>query len=143
MKRELMTIAISAMLVAGCATQPVASTGPKGDKGVAGFVGQWTTYQDYTFAFNDARVQDSDSTKTAKIAAYMLSNPSLQLGLDGSMDLRGSDPRNQELSDRRVEAVRVALVSAGVPVQRIKVGAFGDPRVRRDRRVEVLFATAN
>jgi outer membrane protein OmpA-like peptidoglycan-associated protein len=106
-------------------------------------VGQWTSYRDFTFGYNDARIQDSDSAKSAEIAAYMKANPSLQLGLDGSMDPRGSDPKDQTLSDRRVEAVRAALIEAGVPAYKIKIGAFGDSQTRRDRRVEVLFATAN
>ena len=46
------------------------------------------------------------------------------------------------MSDR-VESVRVSLIEAGVPAYKIKTGAFGDAQARRDRRVEVLFATAN
>jgi len=118
-------------------------TGSKGDKGVAGIVGQWTSYRDYSFNYNDARVASADSVKTAGIAAYMRDNPSLSLGLDGSMDPNGADPKDQDLRDRRVEAVRSNLVEAGVPAHRIKVGSFGDPSTRRDRRVEVLFATSN
>ena len=125
------------------ATGSQGSTGSKGDTGVAGIVGSWTSYRDYTFAYNDARVQDSDATKSANIAAYIKANPSLQLGLDGTIDPRGADPKDQALSDRRVEAVRAALIDAGVPAYKIKVGAFGDSKTRRDRRVEVLFATAN
>ena len=59
------------------------------------------------------------------------------------MDPNGSDPRSQDLADRRVEAVRVALIKAGVPAYKIRIGPFGDSSTRRDRRVEVLFATAN
>ena len=44
----------------------------------------------------------------------MNQNPSLRVGIDGSMDPRGTDPRNQDLSDRRVNTVRDALIQAGV-----------------------------
>jgi outer membrane protein OmpA-like peptidoglycan-associated protein len=125
------------------ATGAQGNTGSQGDRGVAGIVGSWTSYRDYTFAYNDARVQDSDAAKSANIAAYMKANPSLQLGLDGTIDPRGADPKDQALSDRRVEAVRASLIDAGVPAYKIKVGAYGDSKTRRDRRVEVLFATAN
>jgi outer membrane protein OmpA-like peptidoglycan-associated protein len=54
----------------------------------------------------------------------------------------GTDPKDQSLADRRIEAVRNSLIEAGVPAYKIKSGAFGDPATRRDRRVEVLFATA-
>ena len=47
------------------------------------------------------------------------------------------------MTDRRVESVRLALINAGVPAYRIKVGPFGDPKSRHDHRVEVLFATAS
>jgi len=119
------------------------STGGQGDTGVAGIVGSWTSYQDYTFAYDDARIQDSDSGKSASVAAYLKANPSLQVGIDGSPDRNGTDPRDQALGDRRIEAVRLSLLNAGVPASKIKIGAFGDPRSRRDRRVEVLFATGN
>jgi outer membrane protein OmpA-like peptidoglycan-associated protein len=59
------------------------------------------------------------------------------------MDPRGSDPRDQKLSDRRVSAVRDALIQAGVPASKIEMGAFGDTRLVRDRRLEVLIKTAN
>ncbi len=49
----------------------------------------------------------SDRSQIKEIAAYMNmnQNPSLQIGIDGSMDPRGSDPRDQGLSDRRGNAV--------------------------------------
>ena len=58
------------------------------------------------------------------------------------MDPRGSDPRDQNLSDRRVSAVRAALIQAGEPSSRIQTGALGDTRLARDHRVEVLFITS-
>ena len=125
------------------ATGAQGTTGVQGDKGVAGIVGSWTSYRDYVFAYNDAQVQSSDANKSAAIAAYLNDNPSLQIGLDGSIDPRGADPKDRDLAERRVEAVRVTLLNAGVPAHKIKTGAFGDPTTRRDRRVEVLFTTAN
>jgi outer membrane protein OmpA-like peptidoglycan-associated protein len=53
-----------------------------------------------------------------------------------------SDPRDQNLSDRRISAVRDALIQAGVPSYKIQTGAFGDARLTRDRRVEVLISTS-
>jgi outer membrane protein OmpA-like peptidoglycan-associated protein len=125
------------------ATGAQGTNGAQGQTGVAGIVGQWTSYRNFNFANNDAQIQDSDAGKIATIAAYIRANPSLQLGIDGSMNPNGSDPRDQALADRRVEAVRSSLIQAGVDPRQIKTGAFGDPMTRRDRRVEVLFATAN
>jgi outer membrane protein OmpA-like peptidoglycan-associated protein len=88
-------------------------------------------------------MQDTDTRKVSEITEYMNQNPSLRLGIDGSMDPRGSDPRSQDLSDRRVNTVRDALIQAGVPANRIQAGSFGDAGARRDRRVEVLVSTSN
>jgi outer membrane protein OmpA-like peptidoglycan-associated protein len=88
-------------------------------------------------------IQDSERAKVVEIAVYMNANPSLKIGIDGSMDPRGSESSNRNLGDRRVKAIRDGLVEAGVPSQRISAGAFGDVEMRRDRRVEVLFASSN
>jgi outer membrane protein OmpA-like peptidoglycan-associated protein len=79
----------------------------------------------------------------SEIATYMNNNPSLQLGIDASLDPQNHSKRDQELSNRRVKAIRDALVTAGVPANKITAGAFGDSQLRRDRRVEVLYASAN
>jgi outer membrane protein OmpA-like peptidoglycan-associated protein len=106
-------------------------------------VDRWTSLRDFTFDYNKADLQPSDASKVSEIADYMKQNPSLQVGIDGSMDPRGTDPRDQNLSDRRVSAVRDALIQAGVPASKIQAGAFGDAQLARDRRVEVLIRTAN
>jgi outer membrane protein OmpA-like peptidoglycan-associated protein len=106
-------------------------------------VGQWTPYKEFNFAFNDAQIQDKDSAKINEIATYLKANPSLQLLLDGSMDPNGTDPKDQTMSDRRVESIRIALIQAGVSSDRIKTGALANSKTRRDRHVEVLFASAN
>jgi outer membrane protein OmpA-like peptidoglycan-associated protein len=125
------------------ATGAQGAVGAQGIAGVTGVVGTWTSYRNYNFAFNDSQIQDVDAAKSVDIAAYMQANPSLEIGIDGSMDPHGSDPKDQALDNRRVEAVRVSLIQAGVPANRIKIGAFGDAQNRQDRRVEVLFASTN
>jgi outer membrane protein OmpA-like peptidoglycan-associated protein len=105
-------------------------------------VDRWTSYRDVWFDVDSADIRRSDTGKATEIAAYLKQNPSLQVGIDGSMDPRGTDPRNQDLSDRRVNAVRESLIQAGVPADKIKAGPFGDEKLRRDGRVEVLLITA-
>lgn len=119
---------------------PVGSTGAQGPVGV---VDRWTSYREFVFDYNGSDIVAFDKSKVADIAGYMKQNPSLQVGIDGSMDPRGSDPRDQNLSDRRVRAIRDALIQAGVPASKIQTGAFGDTRLARDRRVEVLVKTIN
>lgn len=56
----------------------------------------------------------------------MNQNPSYRTGIDGA---------NKE----RVDNVRAAMIEAGVPAYKIRVGAFGDPQLRQYNRVSVLL----
>jgi outer membrane protein OmpA-like peptidoglycan-associated protein len=114
-------------------------TGWTGAQGPVGVVDRWTSFREFLFESNAADINGYDQTKVSDIAGYMKQNPSLQVGLDGT----GNDGRDQGLRDRRVSAVRDALIQAGVPASRIQTGAFGDSRLARDRRVEVLVKTGN
>jgi outer membrane protein OmpA-like peptidoglycan-associated protein len=58
-----------------------------------------------------------------------------RVGIDGLLD-----PNNVDLSNRRVVAVREALIRAGVPASKIQYGAFGDPQQRLDGKVAVLVS---
>ena len=40
----------------------------------------------------------------------------------------------------RANSVRNALLQAGVPAYKIQYGTFGDPRLQRDRQVQVLVS---
>lgn len=117
--------------------------GPTGDQGPAGVIDRWVSYRDFMFEYDRAEIRPSETGMVVEIAAYLKQNPSLQVGIDGTMDPRGTDPRNQGLCDRRVHAVRDALRQAGVPNDKISIGAFGDAQLRRDRRVEVLISTGS
>jgi outer membrane protein OmpA-like peptidoglycan-associated protein len=101
------------------------------------------------FAFDQAAVQPDEAAKIDQIAAYVKQHDSLVVLLDGHTDPRGSDKYNLALSQRRVAAVREALVKAGVPPDRIATTASGkkrracseptEPCYQADRRVEVYF----
>jgi len=74
--------------------------------------------------------------KTTAIAVYVKANPSVKVGLDGAMT-----PANVNQTMARVNAVRSALLSAGVAANRIELGIFTDtdkPLVR-DGRVSILL----
>jgi outer membrane protein OmpA-like peptidoglycan-associated protein len=105
-------------------------------------VDHWTSYRKFTFDNDRADIRASERGQISDIAAYMGQNPSLRLGIDGPTDLGVTDSRNQDLSARRVGAVRDALIQAGTPAYKIRTGAFGDPSLKRERQVEVLLITA-
>jgi outer membrane protein OmpA-like peptidoglycan-associated protein len=95
--------------------------------------GMWISYRDFWFDFDSVVIDKSDSSKISDVASYMKQNPSIRVGLDGAQD------GDRMLGERRINVIRAALVRAGVSAGRIDVGNFGDPRLRRERRVEVLF----
>lgn len=125
--------------------------GPVGARGPAGAVERWASFTDFLFDFAKADIRPNEMNKVAEIAAYMQQNPSIKVGIDGYADPRGTNPYNQTLSERRVNAVRDALVTAGVQADKIQTGAFGESRLKcnesteacwqRERRVEVLITT--
>jgi outer membrane protein OmpA-like peptidoglycan-associated protein len=97
---------------------------------------RWSSYRDFWFDYNSSRIDASDATKVTDIAGYLKQNPSSRLAIDGALPAGDAD-----LSDRRIDSVREALLAAGVPDYKIYTGMFGDPLLRRERRVEVLFST--
>jgi outer membrane protein OmpA-like peptidoglycan-associated protein len=118
--------------------------GATGAQGPAGIVDRWNAYREFSFDVDKAELQPGDASKVSEIAAYLKKNPSLQVGIDGSISPRtAGDTGAQDLSDRRVNAVRTSLIQAGVPAEKIKIGAFGDSRQRRDGRVELLISTGS
>jgi outer membrane protein OmpA-like peptidoglycan-associated protein len=114
---------------------PVGSTGAQGP---AGIVSSWASYRDFWFESGQDGIRPSDTKKVSEIAAYVNQNPSLQVGIDTFVD-----PGNEDLRGRRVNAVRKALIQAGVPAQKIVAGAFANANSRRNARVEVLLRTAS
>jgi peptidoglycan-associated lipoprotein len=108
----------------------------------------WQPVGDVQFDFNQAELRSSEANRVAELAAYLKQNPAFHVELEGFADPRGPQAYNIELSARRVNAVRDALIAAGVPQEQIRVGAYGElnPRCaqkneecwQQDRRVEVI-----
>jgi outer membrane protein OmpA-like peptidoglycan-associated protein len=140
---------------------PAGPVGPQGAQGPAGPIGpqgqasvakQWSSFKDFLFDSDKSDIRPNETSKVSEISVYMKQNPSVQVGIDGYADPRGTDQYNQRLSERRVNAIRDALVEAGVSGDKIKTGAFGEQRLlcneptaacwQSDRRVEVLISTS-
>ena len=92
---------------------------------------------------NRSDILPSQRGTISEVAAYLSKNPSLKVGIDSTIDPGGVDARNPMLSNRRSDAVRDALVQAGIPAARIQTGVHGDPKLMRERRVGILVSTIN
>jgi outer membrane protein OmpA-like peptidoglycan-associated protein len=100
-------------------------------------------YRELRYVANQADLHASETNKLMEVTRYLQANPSLKVGIDGSMNPLGTEPSNQDLVDRRVDGARKALILAGVPESKIKTGAFRDPQAARNGQVGVLLRTDN
>src|SRR5687768_15072614 len=127
---------------------PAGPTGPTGPRGDLGGPGVWTSLENVQFEWQRAEIQSKCALKIAKLADWMKANPTVALGLDGHSDDPAANDNDATLGARRVQAVRGALVAAGIAPGRISDGFYGrrEPVCRdqstacRDlnRRVEIL-----
>ena len=108
----------------------------------------WKPLNDIHFDFDKSDIRASERSKIDDIVKVAKENPGIEIGLNGYADPRGSTAYNQKLSERRVNAIREAVVAGGVPATRIKTVAAGEHGrncmestedcYQRNRRVEVL-----
>ena len=115
--------------------------------------GYIVTIGDVLFATNQATLTPNGMSTLRKLADVMAQNPSRTVLVEGFTDSTGSSSHNQELSQRRAEAVASALGGMGVPRDRIAMKAYGEAfpvaandtasNRQRNRRVEIVLSNEN
>lgn len=131
-------------------TGPMGPPGPAGPMGATGPKGAdfaFLTMNDVLFEFDRAELRADEAQRLAAVAEYLKANPTFRVELEGYADPRGAQKYNVALSQRRVEAVKSALIAAGVDAARIGTGAYGEMTLKcadatetcwqKDRRVEI------
>jgi len=101
------------------------------------------------FETNSTTLGPQDSQTVSNAAAVAKSTPSAKLTVTGFTDTEGSPAYNQQLSMRRANAVKSALVSNGVVPQAITVTGSGETgllvetpdqtRNEKNRRVQITI----
>ena len=112
-----------------------------------------SAFKDILFDTDKSDIRSNEMSKITDIATHVKQNGPMNVGIGGYADPRGTDQHNQGLSERRVSAIRDALVKAGVASDKIQTSAFGEQKPQcsestdacwqRDRRVDVGFRTGN
>ncbi|MET0981679.1 MAG: OmpA family protein [Telluria sp.] len=112
--------------------------------------GMVVTIGDVLFATGQANLTPNGMSTLRKLADVMAQNPERTVLVEGFTDSTGSSSYNQDLSQRRANAVATALGSMGVPRERIAMRAYGEafPVAANDtaanrqlnRRVEVVLS---
>lgn len=78
------------------------------------------------FRTEESGVNGATEERLAKLAALVQPIPGAVIRLEGHADARGTEAFNNTLSIARAEAVRDALIRAGMPANRVIVTAAGE-----------------
>lgn len=140
---------VSCLLLAGCATQPPARSVTLAVAQVDRGVMVWLP-DSVLFEFGKAQLDvDEAGPYLDRVAQLLRDKSRSDVLLEGHTDNVGTETFNRNLSERRAQVVRDALLTRGVPAGRIKVSGMGfsqplapnDSEVGRklNRRVEIIL----
>ena len=111
------------------------------------------TLGDVLFGAGQAKLKSRGMRSVQKLADFLEQYPQRKVLIEGYTDSTGSTRLNQELSERRANAVRAALSDAGVSRDRIMTRGYGkafpvadnDTAANRqlNRRVEIVLSDDN
>lgn len=112
--------------------------------------GSMVTFGDVLFDFDKADLKPSVQNNVRQLADFLRENPTRKVLIEGFTDSVGSAAYNVQLSERRAQSVKRALVKEGVDFDRISTIGFGKeypitdnstPASRSmNRRVEVTIS---
>jgi len=112
--------------------------------------GMVLTLGDVLFDTNKATLKPGADQRIDRLATFLQRNPNERLIIEGYTDSTGSEEYNEELSQRRAQAVANVLAGQGIPASRYQVVGKGQafpvasnatPAGRQqNRRVEVVFS---
>ncbi|WP_426111470.1 OmpA family protein [Massilia sp. PWRC2] len=112
--------------------------------------GMVITIGDVLFDTDQARLKPAGIASAQKLADVLAQNPNRTVLIEGFTDSTGSAAHNQELSERRANAVAAALTGMGVAANRVAMRGYGqafpvagnDSAASRqlNRRVEIVLS---
>ena len=90
----------------------------------------------FLFDFDKAALRPENREILSRIAGVLLASHGYRLYVYGHTDDTGPEAYNQQLSEKRAQAVRAYLVEAGIPAEIIHAQGFGEfsPAVRQETR---------
>ena len=81
--------------------------------------------QDIFFDYDTYDIRADAQATLSQDASYLVSHPDVKIVIGGYCDERGSDEYNLALGQKRADAAKNALVTAGVAANRIRVISYG------------------
>ena len=112
--------------------------------------GMVLTLSDVLFDTAAATLKPGAASAIDRLAKYLEQNPESRVIIEGHTDSRGSEAYNEDLSQRRAQAVADELVTRGISSDRLEVIGRGegfpvanngtDAGRQQNRRVEIVFS---
>jgi peptidoglycan-associated lipoprotein len=81
------------------------------------------------FGTNSVRLSKRNQTLLANNARWLEANPGASVTIEGHTDASGPPEYNEDLAQRRAEAIQAFLIEAGIDSSRIKVVSFGEEKL--------------
>lgn len=137
MKKSALALAAAVLLLAACDSDSTAggtaggigANGAGTGAGVLGTAADGTNITDRIFFATDSSVVDSEGQAALdRQAAWLKSNESVNVTLEGHADERGTREYNIALGERRATAAKNYLVGQGIPASRINTISYGKER---------------
>ena len=89
-------------------------------------IGEVIILQGINFETNSARITADSEERLMKAYNTMINNPAIEVEISGHTDSRGSNSKNQTLSEQRASSVKEWLVAKGIDGNRITTVGFGE-----------------
>ena len=112
-------------------------------------LGTTLVLQDVIFEVGKAELKPGAADRLAALVNYLSANADVQVQIAGHTDSQGSDAFNQDLSQRRAEAVAAHMQSRGIDRARIETVGYGESKPiasnvnaagrQENRRVEITL----
>ena len=115
--------------------------------------GMVLTLSDVLFDFDSSNLKSGANKVVSELATFLNNYPERTVQIEGFTDSIGSAEYNKNLSQRRADALKQALIRAGISSQRIETVGYGEKFPvatnmneagrQQNRRVEVIISNEN
>lgn len=137
MRLKFIALVAAGLLVAACGSDDSKTTATTGGQAAPPVSGPAPGSQEdlnqtvgdrVFFAFDSSALSAQSRSTIEALAAWLKTNPTARLTIEGHTDERGTREYNLALGERRAKAVESYLVALGVQAARLKTISYGKER---------------